>query len=126
MKKIILSAVALAILATSPAHAISATYRAQLERSGCTQSNAGTTCDIHKTKAQNDAKVKPQADKHAAELRVIGEDVLGLQLSAARPGLAHHGFKETDAKGIWLNDTGDTLRISTDSHGIINRIDVNK
>ncbi|MCS6039260.1 hypothetical protein LNP20_15460 [Klebsiella pneumoniae subsp. pneumoniae] len=33
-------------------HAISAKYREQLERSGCTQMTDGITCDIHKTKAE--------------------------------------------------------------------------
>lgn len=127
MKKIILSAVSLAVLATAPAHAINAKYRAQLERSGCTQvTEADGTCDIHKTKAENAKTVKPKQDKHAAELRVIGEDILGLNLDAARPGLAHHGFKQTDAPGIWLNDSGDTLRIATNNHGVITRVDVNK
>ncbi|MBE5267346.1 hypothetical protein D5Y51_22070 [Klebsiella pneumoniae] len=38
----------LALVAAAPAHAISAKYREQLERSGCTQMTDGTTCDIHK------------------------------------------------------------------------------
>ncbi|MBD3716321.1 hypothetical protein IE979_21980 [Klebsiella pneumoniae] len=44
-----------ALVAAAPAHAISAKYREQLERSGCTQMTDGTTCDIHKTKAENAA-----------------------------------------------------------------------
>lgn len=40
-----------------PAHAISAHYRAQLERSGCTQISATDgSCDISKTKAENAAQ----------------------------------------------------------------------
>lgn len=45
----------LALVAAAPAHAISAKYREQLERLGCTQMTDGTTCDIHKTKAENAA-----------------------------------------------------------------------
>lgn len=45
----------LALIAAAPAHAISAKYREQLERSGCTQMTDGTTCDIHKSKAENAA-----------------------------------------------------------------------
>ncbi len=45
----------LALVAAAPAHAISAKYREQLERSGCTQMTDGITCDIHKTKAENAA-----------------------------------------------------------------------
>lgn len=44
-----------ALVAAAPAHAISAKYREQLERPGCTQMTDGTTCDIHKTKAENAA-----------------------------------------------------------------------
>ncbi|MEH0884453.1 hypothetical protein [Enterobacter sp. UNJFSC 003] len=48
-------------LAATPAHAINAHYRAQLERSGCTQVSDGDgSCDIHKTKAENAAQ-KPSA-----------------------------------------------------------------
>lgn len=40
-----------------PAHAISAKYRAKLERSGCTQvTDANGSCDVNKTKAQNAKK----------------------------------------------------------------------
>ena len=52
---------ALALVAAAPAHAISAKYREQLERSGCTQLTDGITCDIHKTKAENAAAAQ-QAD----------------------------------------------------------------
>ncbi|VTM50956.1 Uncharacterised protein [Klebsiella pneumoniae] len=51
----------LALVAAAPAHAISAKYREQLERSGCTQLTDGITCDIHKTKAENAAAAQ-QAD----------------------------------------------------------------
>ena len=51
----------LALVAAAPAHAISAKYREQLERSGCTQMTDGITCDIHKTKAENAAAAQ-QAD----------------------------------------------------------------
>lgn len=54
MKKTML-AVALAILAASPAHAIDAKYRAKLVRSGCTQVTESQGCNINHTKAQNRA-----------------------------------------------------------------------
>lgn len=53
MKKTLISLAALAAVSVSPAHAISEHYRAQLERSGCTQVTDGNGCDIHKTAAQN-------------------------------------------------------------------------
>ncbi|HDR2622064.1 TPA: hypothetical protein QCI71_002959 [Enterobacter chuandaensis] len=55
MKKRFITTLTLAAILSSPAHAISEKYRAQLERSGCTQVTDGNGCDIHKTKAQNAA-----------------------------------------------------------------------
>ncbi|ENQ1546097.1 hypothetical protein ACEOHC_003909 [Salmonella enterica] len=74
MKKLItLAAVISLAFASFNASAISAKYRAQLERSGCNEINAGHECDIHKTKAQNEAAAKkaatnvaPWAGKYAA------------------------------------------------------------
>ena len=42
-----------ALLAHTPAHAINAKYRQQLERSGCTQVSEAQGCDITKTKREN-------------------------------------------------------------------------
>ena len=53
MKKKLVIAAAAILLANTPAHAISAKYRQQLERSGCTQVSEAQGCDIKKTKAEN-------------------------------------------------------------------------
>lgn len=53
MNKFILPALAILLLAQSPAHAINDKYRKQLEKSGCTQMSELQGCDIHKTKAEN-------------------------------------------------------------------------
>ncbi|MFM5259507.1 hypothetical protein ACET6Z_13140 [Aeromonas veronii] len=45
--------ITLTLLGITPAHAISAKYAEQLERSGCTQVTEAQGCDIHKTKAEN-------------------------------------------------------------------------
>jgi len=56
MKKRLIALMSLAAIIAAPAHAIDAKYRAKLERSGCTQlTEADGTCDINKTKAQNQA-----------------------------------------------------------------------
>ncbi|MEG5932475.1 hypothetical protein UXN85_20630 [Enterobacter hormaechei] len=47
--------IAITAMTAGPANAISSRYRAQLERSGCTQVTEAQGCDIHKTKAQNRA-----------------------------------------------------------------------
>ena len=53
MKKKLLIVLVATALAYTPAHAIDAKYRKQLERSGCTQISETEGCDIHKTKAEN-------------------------------------------------------------------------
>lgn len=74
MKKLVLSAVALSALAIAPAHAIDAKYRAALERSGCTTENAGTTCDVHKTKAQNAASKKGKFGAFVGKYDVLDDN----------------------------------------------------
>lgn len=58
--------ITLTLLGITPAHAISAKYAEQLERSGCTQVTEAQGCDIHKTKAEN-AKAGFGAAAPAAE-----------------------------------------------------------
>ncbi|EHO9417870.1 hypothetical protein KNC47_003809 [Salmonella enterica] len=67
-KILMISALALVAIAASPAHAISEKYRQQLERSGCTQVTDGNGCDIHKTKAQNQAAAYKAPAKEAPTL----------------------------------------------------------
>ena len=56
MKKLMMIVIS-ATMAAAPAYAINAHYRAQLERSGCTQITDGDgSCDINKTKAENAAQ----------------------------------------------------------------------
>lgn len=52
MKKMIAIAFVATVTAV-PAHAINKHFAQQLERSGCTELNAGVTFDIDKTSAQN-------------------------------------------------------------------------
>jgi hypothetical protein len=53
MNRTFVLALGASLLASAPAHAISAKYRQQLERSGCTQVTEAQGCDITKTKAEN-------------------------------------------------------------------------
>ncbi|WP_435343436.1 hypothetical protein [Enterobacter roggenkampii] len=126
MKKLILTAVALAILAASPAHAINAKYRAQLERSGCTQvTEADGTCDIHKTKAENAKTAKPKDNVHAAKLRAMGEDLLGTDAEEAAAVLKANGFQQTDP-GIWFNPQSNDVIKTTTRKGVIITMSINK
>lgn len=127
MSKIIMSTVVLALLATSPAYAISAKYRAQLERSGCTQvTESDGTCDIHKTKEENAKNVKPKVDGvHAAQLRAMGEDMLGTKTEDAAAVLKNNGFQQTDP-GIWFNPKTNDVIKTTVREGVISTITINK
>ena len=63
MKKTLGIAIVAVLLTNTPAHAISAKYRQQLERSGCTEVSEMQGCDIKKTKAQN-AKACSERSPH--------------------------------------------------------------
>lgn len=72
MKKFKVSGLAMAmgliISSIAPAHAISESYRRQLEHSGCTQvTEANGTCDIHKSRGQNMAASEQQARDMASD-----------------------------------------------------------
>ena len=53
MKKKLIIATGIALLANNSAYAVNSTYRKQLERSGCTQVSEVQGCDITKTKEEN-------------------------------------------------------------------------
>lgn len=53
MSKKLIIVLGATLLAQTPAYAINAKYRQQLERSGCTQVTEAQGCDIHKSKAEN-------------------------------------------------------------------------
>ncbi|MBZ0057522.1 MULTISPECIES: hypothetical protein [unclassified Leclercia] len=57
MKNMIITLI-LATIAATPVQAMNAQYRQQLKRSGCTEMNAGNTCNLNKTPAQNAAAEK--------------------------------------------------------------------
>ncbi len=82
----------------TPAHAISRAYRAQLERSGCTQmSDAAGTCDIRKTKAQNQAN---SVNAPASRLKI--EQLIGKSIDVASGQLIADGWKANG--GRWYHD----------------------
>ncbi|MGB6188464.1 MAG: hypothetical protein WBF70_07800 [Aeromonas molluscorum] len=53
MKRVIITAAGLLLLAAPAAYGISTKYRQQLEQSGCTQMSEAEGCDINKSKAEN-------------------------------------------------------------------------
>lgn len=77
---------ALLAIVTTPSHAISAKYRAQLERSGCTQVTELQGCDFHKTKADN---ATTERQHISAFLR---DAVINQPTDAAYEALKGYGF----------------------------------
>lgn len=128
MRKTILAALALAAISSAPAHAISAGYRAQLERSGCNQDNDQLTCDSSKSKAWNQkhtytppaAKKRPPVSKYViAELTEIN----GMQMPAAESYLRAHGWtKMSRSKYVW--EKGDNNMDYTLKGGYVDKINV--
>lgn len=100
---------------TSPVHAISETYRSQLERSGCTQVTDGHGCDIHKTRAQNDASAaKPALSPEQQHGQIVGEaeTILAMKGIAAEEYLVEKGWKQ-QSSGKWIK-AGHVLSIVED------------
>ena len=125
MKKIMISALALAALAAMPAQAINAKYREQLERSGCNEMNAGVTCDIHKTKAQNAkqgpqtvAKPKQTTSKQYGQIVGEAETILGMKSIAAEEFLVEKGWGQ-QSDGDWKK-ANHALRIIEDKGVVLN------
>lgn len=105
MKKALIAALTLAAITTAPAHAISAQYRAQLERSGCNEMNAGKWCDIHKTKAENAKNTVKQTPNPVKESNVPqyvkeAENIINLKGIAAEEYLIERGWRQ-QADGDW-------------------------
>lgn len=115
MIKMALYAIPLVIMNTSPVHAISETYRSQLERSGCTQVTDGHGCDIHKTRAQNDASAaKPALSPEQQHGQIVGEaeTILAMKGIAAEEYLVEKGWKQ-QSSGKWIK-AGHVLSIVED------------
>lgn len=107
-------AVTLAGLAFN-ANAISAGYRAQLERSGCTQVTDGHGCDIHKTKAQNQ-----KAGGGKTSLRAVSaytESMIGADIGNAADALLADGWKAN--QGDWFKG-GHQIRLVVEAGKVVN------
>ncbi|XXN66516.1 hypothetical protein ACRQ84_20245 (plasmid) [Enterobacter ludwigii] len=101
---------AMAIVAVNPANAISAAHRAALERSGCDMQNEATWCDIHKTKAQNEAH-RPAADGSKNETgrndmaSFLRSRVVAQPKASAFAALVERGFmRENDGDYFKMTD----------------------
>lgn len=120
MKKLIISALAFALISSAPAYAINAEYRAQLEKSGCTEVSTTHGCDIHKTKVQNARHGSFQGQKKLpvpgasartkyGEITAEGETILAMKSIAAEAYLIERGWRQ-QADGDWAK-AGHLMRI---------------
>ena len=104
MKKIILPALAMLIVAQSPADAINDKYRKQLEQSGCTQMSELEGCDIHKSKAEN-AKAgfsNPQAPA-ASDSANTQTPYAGQWVAKSDAGATVATIRIDSKENVWVN-----------------------
>ncbi|HGN9279393.1 TPA: hypothetical protein ACK10T_002352 [Enterobacter hormaechei] len=108
----------------TPAHAINAHYRAQLERSGCTQISAGDgSCDISKTKAENAAQHEPTTSVHDPLREAsFSSDTVNATLSNGFFSATVNGkkasVKRLNANFYEIRGNGFVISLSLDENGI--------
>lgn len=108
----------------TPAHAINAHYRAQLERSGCTQISAGDgSCDISKTKAENAAQHEPTTSVHDPLRKAsFSSDTVNATLSNGFFSATVNGkkasVKRLNANFYEIRGNGFVISLSLDENGI--------
>ena len=103
MNKAVFAALAITVLAQSPAYAISEKYRKQLEQSGCTQMSELQGCDITKSKAEN-AKAgfgepaAPTADSTKSQTPYAGQWV-----AKSASGATVATIRIDEKEHVWVN-----------------------
>jgi hypothetical protein len=91
-----------ALLAHTPAHAINAKYRQQLERSGCTQVSEAQGCDITKTKKEN-AKAGFGAPTPAKDSKASKSPYAGLWVAKAKSGSTMDTIRIDSHDKVWVS-----------------------
>lgn len=103
MKKKLIIAAGVALLASTSAYAIDAKYRQALERSGCTQVSEAQGCDINKTKKEN-AKAgfvsEAPADKGTAANQT---PYAGQWVAKATSGATVATIRIDSKEHVWVN-----------------------
>lgn len=133
MKKLIISALAFAVIASAPAHAISAKHRAALEWSGCDMYTEAHGCDITKPKSWNDKhashvpapKTQTPVKQSQVSKYTITElmEIKGKTLPEAERYLDAHGWtKMRGSKYVW--EKGDNNMDYTLKNGTVANISV--
>lgn len=96
-----------------PAHAINHAYRAQLERSGCNEMNAGQGCDIHKNREENQRYMAPRHRDFTNDADVV----IGTNINEAADYLLSKGWKPNN--GDWHKGNR-LLRLVVDNGRVVN------
>ena len=91
-----------ALLAHTPAHAINAKYRQQLERSGCTQVSEAQGCDITKSKKEN-AKAGFGATAPAKTGNTAKSPYTGLWVAKAKSGATLDTIRIDNHEKVWVS-----------------------
>jgi len=103
MLKKLIAALGVLLLAQTPAYAINAKYRQQLERSGCTQVTEAQGCDINKSKAEN-AKAgfgsEAPADKSSAASQT---PYAGQWVAKGTAGATVATIRVDNKEHVWVN-----------------------
>lgn len=102
IKQLVIAAIA-ALMSQTPAYAINAKYRQQLERSGCTQVSEAQGCDITKTREEN-AKAGFGTKAPAAPSHDNNQTPYAGQWVAKGPAGATVATIRVDSKeNVWVN-----------------------
>ena len=103
MKKKLIIAASVALLAHNSAYAINAKYRQQLERSGCTQVSEAQGCDITKTKKEN-AKAGFVSEAPAAKGKVANPTpYAGQWVAKATSGATVATIRINSKEQVWVS-----------------------
>ncbi|EAV4803774.1 hypothetical protein B9M40_001199 [Salmonella enterica subsp. enterica serovar Praha] len=136
MMKKVLTALAVMVVVGSvipqKAYAISASYRAKLERSGCTQVTESQGCNVNKSKEWNkqhgfheemkegQSEHIPTANSwevnHAKASAFVEDNVLGEMGRDARQALLNDGWVKTSSNDTWVKN-GIVLSLQANSKG---------
>lgn len=103
MQRKLLAAAILTLFVQLPAHAISAKYREQLERSGCTQVSEAQGCDLTKTKAENAKAGFGEAPAAASPATTGSSPYAGQWIAKSKEGATVATIRIDAKEHVWVN-----------------------
>jgi hypothetical protein len=118
MKNKLIIALGAVFLAQTPAYAISAKYRQQLERSGCTEVSETQGCDIKKSKAEN-AKAGFVTEAPAANSTASQTPYAGQWVAKSTAGATVATIRIDGKEHVWVN--GKKVKAKRSDGGLVFR-----